>query len=239
MQIKGKHVAVACLVVTLFSFYIQLRALQDRGQDYMPIVLNLIVTCLLWAGLIWAFVLYRRDARSAETRLANEMYEHGVQMRSLKDGYENKLHNLRGENKTLLEAIAAKREEIQEARSQYYAAIEKWKTSSVCRVLADEAGELLQKLKGIHSDATALGQEDAEAILALKRPLGDIPWPWHSRALIEFQYGYSVHRARAIAFQKTSSGITRYAIPTDSKNCEETLDMLLNHQKQLLSQVED
>lgn len=124
--------------------------------------------------------------------------------------------------------------QMDDIKARHREEVDKAITASLCRVLVDEADQLLTKLKGINSEAHALGQEDQRAMLALQKPLGEVPWPWHSRALVEFQYAYSTHRLRAMRFQNNSTGVTSFAIPSEVKDCEQTLAMLGEHKAVLL-----
>jgi hypothetical protein len=169
------------------------------------------------------------NAKLAEETSAKSFHEGAYQ--HLREQHEREVAEL-------AQKIKLKQTEIEKAQTQHRDDIEKARAASVCRVLADEAEQLLTKLSGINANARVPGQEDKEAIMALRKPLAEIPWPWHSRALVEFQYAYSTHRLRAIHFQKKSSGVTRYAIPNDAIDCEQAMAELGKHKAELMAQVD-
>ena len=183
-----------------------------------------------------------RAAREAETRQAridNNSAQRIAELQAENSSLRQKEASLRSDNTQLVKALQGKQDEIGEMERRYLEDLERIKTVVVCSMLADEAGQLWDKLRGIRLNASVPGQVDEQAVAALEKPLEDVPWPWHSRALLEFRYLYGEHQTRIGKFAPSDFKleITSFPIPTTTKNCEEVLTLLFAHRNKLNQQV--
>jgi hypothetical protein len=67
---NGLAIAIGCGFITAVWFFIQLRVWQEEGHDHMQTAFNVLVTIFLWALLSYSIYRNRKDARRAESLLA-------------------------------------------------------------------------------------------------------------------------------------------------------------------------
>ena len=182
-----------------------------------------------------------RDAQSRQAVVDNRSGQRIAELQTENKSLQQKESSLRSENTQLVKALEGKQHEIHEMERRYLENLERTKIIMACSMLADEAEQLWDKLRGIDAEARVPGQLDKDAIEALKNPLDDVPWPWHSRALLEFRYMYGAHQTRIGKFAPSGFklDLAGFPIPTRSKDYEQTVALLLEHRNKLIRQVDE
>lgn len=210
------------LLIATLPIYLDLLQWKKHGDDFVVAAISLVVSILFWVFALLVGVRYWKDAVQAKR-------------------CQKKLVALTAGNNQLVGQLQSKQDEIKEMENRYLENLDKTKSLVACQMLAEEAEQLWNKLRGIKREATAPGMVDADALKALEKPLEDPPWPWHSRALLEFRYMYGQHQTRIGKFAPSDLNLDlkSFPIPTTSKDCEEAITLLLQHQKRLTERANE